>query len=111
MNCECKKRVEGLLLERLKEHKPKWLQPAVELSGYELSFTKTLDLIMTMGTTFVATGIETLKNGDSKPRKLKQHIVFSFCPFCGLSARPAEKAPATHHESAGQTPAGQEEVK
>lgn len=109
MNCECKSRVEGLLLERFKEHKPDWKEHSVDVQGYEIGITKDLDLATTMGTQFVCAGEVKARSGDIKVKTLKQFIAFSFCPFCGESVKPkkveaaADSAPANARVKARHT--------
>lgn len=82
MTCECKKDLEAKLLDRFKENSPEASKHEVNLQGYTLILGDKLEQKGFMP--IEATALFPLKKGGSKEKKLKQNMVFKFCPFCGI---------------------------
>jgi len=86
MNCNCKKEIEEKLTARFAESTPTASQHKVKLQGYGITIeADTLHERALME--YETYALVPLKSGGSKPKKTKGSMVFSFCPFCGTSAK------------------------
>ena len=82
MNCDCKQNIEAKLTENFKTNTPESRDHKVELQGYGLCIAdNTLKLQPYM--TYEGFSYVPLKKGGEKPKKVKGHMLFKFCPFCG----------------------------
>ena len=79
--CDCRTMVEGKLTKMFAEQKPEAADHKVSLQGYALIFGDELTEKGCMEA--VMTAIFPLKKGGTKEKKLKQKMMFTYCPFCG----------------------------
>lgn len=98
MNCNCKTELEAKLTERLKSSAPDGTDHSVTLEGYGFGMTPGLGIVMVGCMPFTEVHQTTTKVGAPKTKKRTGSMVFSFCPFCGKSAK-AEAAPASQDTS------------
>lgn len=82
MACDCKKDIEQKLLDRFKETNSEASNHSVHLQGYTLVLGDKLDLKGYME--IAAKARFPLKKGGDKEKTIKQNMVFTFCPFCGV---------------------------
>ncbi len=82
MACECKTDIEEKLLSRFKEQSPEATMHEVELQGYTLIIGEKLESKGYMPIKCEANF--PLKKGGFKPKAIKQNMIFTFCPFCGV---------------------------
>jgi hypothetical protein len=89
MQCDCKTRVEGELLDYLKEKHPDGTAHAVELQGYSITLGKEVGY---RAGTDVATSFkrEAKSTGRVSEKKGTLRMFFTYCPFCGTRAVPEE---------------------
>lgn len=90
--CNCRTEIKAKLLERFKNMEPEAQDISIEINGYALIFGETLSskpFLPVEGTYKLPN-----KKGELKSKKLKDSLIASFCPFCGVSLReaPAEAA-------------------
>ena len=86
MTCDCKERIEGLLLERFKADHPEATKHHVSLSGYSVGIdlqTGACRRVMTMPIKREA--LFPLKKGGSRTRAIGGSMYFKYCPFCGVA--------------------------
>jgi hypothetical protein len=86
MSCNCKQEIEEKLTERFKAATPDARDHKVTLDGYGFGV---VDNVMVMQPYFNYTGFSyvPLKKGGEKPKKVTGNMIFSFCPFCGVSLK------------------------
>lgn len=82
MACDCKTKMEALLLERFKDAQPSAKEHGVELQGYCFAIIDG-HLKMKPYMLYKATADYPLKKGGSKVKAMSGNLVFTFCPFCG----------------------------
>lgn len=81
--CDCKKVVEGKLLERAKEMLPESENIKVDIGGYTFLLTdNTMKLSQFLPATIEHT-VTVKKTGEKKKKKMVQNITASYCMFCG----------------------------
>jgi len=90
--CNCRTEITEELIDRFKKNAPTAQDISIEINGYALIFGDTLSskpFLPIEGTYKLPN-----KNGELKAKKLKDYLVASFCPFCGVSLKekPAEAA-------------------
>jgi hypothetical protein len=91
--CDCRKEIEGKLLERFKEQAPEAKGHSLTLKGYALIFGDTLK---EKGFMELETEAEfPTKKGGIRKKKTRQNLIFTFCPFCGERYELKEAPPAT----------------
>ena len=80
--CNCKTEMEEALTKRLKELYPDSTNHRIELAGYGFSIK---DGRMVLRGYMPAVGQHLLKTkgGILKVKKVKDNVIFSYCPFCG----------------------------
>jgi hypothetical protein len=83
MTCDCKKSLETKLAERFKESAPEAKDHAVSLQGYALILGEKLEQKGCMPIHCTAT--YPLKKGGTKEKTVKQNMIFTYCPFCGVA--------------------------
>jgi len=85
--CDCKARLEKELTERFKTNVPEATGHSVTLQGYGFVIVNN-----TMGVAgympYNAVAAYPLKKGGTKQKTSRGNMTFSFCPFCGLAAKP-----------------------
>lgn len=81
--CNCRSEIEKKLLDRLKQQQPEAQDHLVEIKGYALLFGDTLESkpYLPIEGSYKLTN----KNGELKLKKLKDSMIASYCPFCGIS--------------------------
>jgi len=82
MTCTCRKDITEKLLERFKGQSPEAARHSLSLTGYTLVIGEQLEEKGYM--VIEASADYPLKKGGSKEKKIKQNMVFTFCPFCGV---------------------------
>lgn len=81
MQCTCRKDITEKLLAHFKSQSPEASHHTLSLTGYTLVIGEQLEEKGCMG--IEATAEFPLKKGGSKEKKIKQNMIFTFCPFCG----------------------------
>jgi len=83
--CDCRTKIEEKLLDRFKKKEPSAQDVKIEINGYALIFGDTLSSkpFLPIGGTYKLPN----KNGELKTKKIKDCLIASFCPFCGVSLR------------------------
>ena len=82
MTCECRWNIEEQLLAQFKADAPEASKHKSLLTGYVMICDKKgLNEKGCMG--IELTALYPLKKGDTKIRKSKQNMIFTYCPFCG----------------------------
>lgn len=97
MNCDCKKRIEAKLLERLISEHPEGQNHSATLDGYGFVITDDNKMALQGCTPITLQAMVPKKDGGLKAKKFNQSMVWTFCPFCGVAAdaaRAAEKGGA-----------------
>jgi hypothetical protein len=85
MKCECKERIEAMLLDNFKLKDTDAKNHSAKLQGYGIAMTgNSLQMRAMMGVNLTAN--HTLKNGTHKVKTTKMSMFFSYCPFCGVKA-------------------------
>jgi len=79
--CDCRKKLEIKLNDRLIDQKPESKNHQSKLTGYTLILGDELQEKGFMEAIF--TSEDPLKKGGFRVKKIKQNILFSYCPFCG----------------------------
>lgn len=93
MTCECKSNITARLLARAKENLPESKDHSVEIQGYAFVFTNdnSLDL---RGSAIVEIQhtAKHRKTGADVAKKVKEKLLFTYCPFCGTRYKPLEES-------------------
>jgi hypothetical protein len=89
MNCDCQRAIEKMLMERHARQFPNAKSHLVTLSGYGFGVDQSGVLIVGC-TPYQATADHQLKSGITKTKTEKGNMIWSFCPFCGKSAKVSE---------------------
>lgn len=85
MNCNCRSELEEKLTERFKAAEPTLKHHVAELKGYGFGVVGN-KMVITGCMPVEATAERTRKDGTTTVKKVRQTMVFSFCPFCGVAA-------------------------
>lgn len=80
--CDCRTVIEGKLKTRFMEQKPEAKEHEAKLMGYALLFGETLTEKGVMEAELKAKF--PLKKGGEKQKTIRQSMIFTFCPFCGV---------------------------
>ena len=83
--CECKQRIEKLLLEKALAQFPDSEDHKATLEGYAMVFSHGLNGEISTKPFMPAliTHIATSKQGNKRTKKQKLNFSFTYCPFCG----------------------------
>lgn len=81
--CTCKKDIEGRLLARFKEAAPEASGHSVVLAGYALVLHEN-SLLQKPYMEIRVSAAFPLKKGGTKPKVVRENMIFSYCPFCGV---------------------------
>lgn len=84
--CNCKADIEAKLLERFKETTPTGTGHDAKLIGYAFGIVGN-KMVLRPSTTYETSSVQPLKNGGTRLRKSRGIMVFSFCPYCGVSLK------------------------
>ena len=79
--CNCRSDIESKLLENYKAITPGATLHQIKLTGYGF-FLSGNHLIEQGKMGIEGEAVHRLKNGNSKPKKIKQDMAFTYCPFC-----------------------------
>lgn len=82
MNCDCKEKIEGELLERFKKQAPEAQEHRVSMNGYAFLLIGNR-FVTCPGMPFETTAVFPLKKGGTKQKTTRSTINFNYCPFCG----------------------------
>lgn len=80
--CDCKTRIEKELIEHFRGLHPQAANARAELMGYGL-LIEGAQLVRRGYMPVECAADFPLKKGGTKRRVIKQHMFFSYCPFCG----------------------------
>jgi hypothetical protein len=86
MNCDCKKRIEARLLERFRAEHPNGQDHSASLDGYGFALTDDNKMVMRGGSPIVLHTSLPTKTISMKPKKIRETMLWTFCPFCGTKA-------------------------
>jgi len=81
--CNCRERIEGKLKDKFVEQHPEAKSHEVRLTGYAFFLGETLTTKGCMDTELKAE--YPLKKGGTKQKTIKQSVIFTYCPFCGVA--------------------------
>ena len=83
--CECRQRIEKLLLERALEQFPESEDHKASLEGYAFVFGNGIQGPITTKPYMPAliTHLVESKQGNKRTKKEKLNFTFTYCPFCG----------------------------
>lgn len=79
--CPCRKDIEAKLLEQFKAAQPTARNHRASILGYGVNFT-TGGLSQAAQIEYDA--VYPLKKGGEKAKTSRGHMVFNYCPFCGV---------------------------
>lgn len=84
--CDCKEKVEAMVLAEFKESRKNWEDHQVSLDGYELSYSHKKNSATWSSGSISATCIGKSKNSNPplKAFRFKRWVDFKYCPFCGI---------------------------
>ncbi len=85
--CDCKTKYEEEIVKSAKEQLPDSTDHTAELQGYVLGIQKGTNDIVQRQAMQVVIKYTAHRKGVSRPKKLVQIVMASFCMFCGASLK------------------------
>ena len=85
--CDCKKKYEAEIVKSAKEQLPNSTDHSAELQGYVMGIRTGTNDIVERQAMQVVIKYTAHRKGVSRPKKLVQNVMASFCMFCGASLK------------------------
>ena len=82
--CDCKNQVRNAMLENFIKDNPESKNPQINIGGYALVFKNNTGIEKGFSLVTIKSNVM-LKNGTIKSKTIKQNMIFTYCPFCGLA--------------------------